>query len=127
LSRPSGSLDLTGVRNTFGLMALLVALLALAVLGGTVYATREQLLEVSWLEAATAVPLVALLALLALAIAGRGKAYYQETLGRVGGTAVIRAARGLGLLALLLSVTAALALGVFGVLVWTDGLTHPPW
>jgi hypothetical protein len=114
------------VRNTPAVLALLVALLALGVLGGAVYVARE-LIDVSWLEAAGAVPVAALLAVLALALAARGRARHQRTLGRAGGAAVVRTARGLGLLALLLSLTAGLALAVFGVLVWTDGLTHAPW
>ena len=114
------------MRNTPAVFALLVALLALAVLVLAGFAA-ERLPEVSWLEAAAAAPVVAILALVALSLASRGRARHQRTLGRSGGAAVVRMARGLGLLALLLVATVALALGVFGILVLTDGLTRAPW
>jgi hypothetical protein len=114
------------VRNAHAVLALLVALLALGVLAGATYAARERP-EVSWIEAGAAVPAVGLLALVSLWLASRGRARHQRTLGRAGGAAIVRLARGLGLLALLLSVTAGLAFAVFAVLVVTDGLTEAPW
>ena len=114
------------MRNRNAVFALLVALLALGVLGAAAYAAHLRA-EITWLEAGAAVPAAALLALFALSRASRARAVHQRTLGRAGGVAVARTARGLGLLALLLAVTAALALGVFAVLVTTDGLTHAPW
>ncbi len=104
----------------------LVAILALGALAGGAY-VAETRPDVSWLEAAVAVPLAGLLALLALSLASRGRALHQRTLGRSGSAGLARAGRGLGLLALLATVTALLALGVFGVLVATDGLTQVPW
>ncbi len=56
------------MRNTPALFGLLVALLSLAVLAGAVYAARE-IVEVSWLEAAAAVPVACIFALLALSLA----------------------------------------------------------
>jgi hypothetical protein len=120
------SLESAAVRNTPAVFALLVALLALAVLVGAGYLARE-LIDVSWLEAAGVVPIAGLLALFALSLAGRGRERHQRTLGRAGGAAVVRVARGLGFFALLLSLTAGLAVAIFGVLVWTDGLTRAPW
>jgi hypothetical protein len=114
------------MRNVNAVFALLVALLALAVFGGA-GAVARMLPEVTWLEASSAVPAVGLLALLSLLLAGRGRAVHQRTLGRVGGDGVARVARGLGLFALLLALAGGLALGVFAVLVLTDGLTHAPW
>lgn len=114
------------MRNKSAVFALLVALLAVGVLGAAVAAARI-VREISWIEAGAAVPPAALLALLSLSLARRARAVHQRTLGRAGGEGLARLARGLGLLALLLTVSAALALGVFAVLALTDGLTRRPW
>jgi hypothetical protein len=114
------------VRNASSVLALVVALLALAALGAAGYAAYD-LPELSWLEAALVVPVVAVLALLSLSLSTRGLRVYQSSLGRAGGEGVARAGRTLGLLALLLAVTASLALGVFAVLAATDGLSRAPW
>jgi hypothetical protein len=114
------------VRNANAVLALLVSLLALGVFVAAGL-TARMLPEVSWLQAFAAVPAAGLLALFALSLAARGRAVHQRTLGRVGGEGVARAARGFGLLALLLTVSGALALGVYAVLVTTDGLTQAPW
>ncbi len=108
------------------MLALLVALVALALFVGAAYAAREYA-EVSWLKASLAVPVVALLGIFSLALASRGYGVHQRTLGRVGGAGLAGTARVLGTLALLLATTAGLALAVFGVLVWTDGLSRAPW
>jgi hypothetical protein len=114
------------LRNVSALFAFLVSVLALGVLGAAGYAARE-LPEISWFEAAAAVPVSALLAVVALTLATRARALHQRTLGRSGGEGLARTARGIGILALLLVVTASLALAVFAVLVSTDGLTRAPW
>jgi hypothetical protein len=114
------------VRNAHAVLALLVALLALGLLAGAAYTARERA-DVDWVQAGAAVPAVGLLSLLSLSLASRGRARHQRTLGRAGGATIVRLARGLGLLALLLSVTAGLAFAVFAVLVVTDGLTEAPW
>jgi uncharacterized membrane protein YcfT len=114
------------VRNVSAVSSFLLALLALGVLVAAAYAARE-LPEISWFDAAAAVPVAGLLAFFALALATRARAIHQRTLGRAGGDGLARTARGIGILALLLAVTAALALAVFGVLLATDGLTHAPW
>ncbi len=114
------------MRNPSAILSVLVALLALGVLAVAGWAAKT-LAEVSWLQTGAAIPVVALLAFVALSLAGRGRALHQRTLGRAGGELAARLGRGLGLLALLLALTATLALGVFGVLVATDGLTQTPW
>ncbi len=103
------------MRNARAVLALLAGLLALAVLAGGAAAAR--LVEEIGFEGALAVPVAALLALLALSLARRARYEYQRTLGRVGGRVLAAVARGLAVLALLLAVTAALALGVFVLLV----------
>jgi hypothetical protein len=114
------------VRNWRAVAALLVALLALAVLFGAGYLADTRG-DVSWLQAAAAVPVAGLLSLFSLSLSGRARALHQRTLGRAGGSGLARVARFLGLLGLLLALTAALALGVFAVLETTDGLTKTPW
>ena len=116
------------MRNWKAGLALLVALLALGVLAAAAYVAQTARVEgVGWLEAAVVVPAAALLALAALSLAGRARALHQRTLGRVRGRRVAGLARALASVALLLSQTAGIAVGVFGVLVWTDGLTRAPW
>jgi hypothetical protein len=117
---------MSGPRNPAAAFSFLVALLALGILAGGVYVAQTRV-EVSWLEASAAVPIGGFLGLFALALAARGRALHQRTLGRSGGEFPARLGRGLGLLALLLTATAILALAVFGVLVATDGLTQLPW
>lgn len=114
------------MRNGNAVLSLLVALAALALFVGAGWAANE-LDGISWLEAALVVPVVGLLALLSLSFAARARMRYQQTLGREGGMAVTRVARVLAITALLLTLTAGLALVVFAVLVTTDGLAHAPW
>jgi hypothetical protein len=114
------------MRNAASVFSFMLALMALGVLATAAYAARE-LPEISWFEAAAAVPVSGILAFVALAVATRARALHQRTLGRSGGEGLARTARGIGILALLLVLTAALALAVFAVLVMTDGLTHAPW
>ena len=114
------------MRNANAAFSPLVALLALAGLAGAGY-VAEARDDISWLEAAGALPVSGLLALLSLSLASRGRAVHQRSLGRAGGGAIARVGRGLGMLALLATLTALLALAVFGVLVATDGLTRVPW
>ncbi len=114
------------MRNGNAVLSLLVALAALALFIGAGWAAKE-LDGISWLEAALVVPVVGLLALLALSFATRARMRYQHSLGRDGGLALARIGRVLAIVALLLTLTAGLALLVFVVLVTTDGLAHSPW
>lgn len=107
------------MRNGYAVSALIVALLSIGVLAGA-GAVAEVRPELDYLQAAAAVPVTVFLALFALSLASRAGAVHQRTLGRAGGARLARFARGLGVLALLLAATAALALGVFGLLVLTD-------
>jgi len=58
----------------------------------------------------------ALLGLFAIVLARRARERVQITLGRAGGEGAARAGRLLGLLGLLVGVTAAIALGFYGLL-----------
>ena len=95
--------------------ALITALIALAVLVGAAAAARL-MSQVGLLEAVPAVPLALVLALASVSLARRARFDHQRTLGRTGGARLAVVARGLGTLALIVALTAALALAVFAVL-----------
>jgi hypothetical protein len=103
------------VRNPNAAWALLVGLVAVGVLGAAAAAVRL-LEEIGLLEAVGAVPLAGLLGLFALVLARRARVEHQRSLGRVGGRGLAALATVFGGAALLLAVTAALALAVFAVL-----------
>jgi hypothetical protein len=103
------------VRNPNAAWALLVGLLAVGVLGGAGAATRLSA-RIGLLEAVGAVPLAGLLGLFALVLARRARFEHQRTLGRAGGCRLAALGKLLGGAALLLALTAALALAVFAVL-----------
>ncbi len=113
------------MRNGSAAASVLAALLALGALALGAYVAWTN--RLTWLEAAAAVPVSGFFAVLSLALAGRARTVHQRTLGRAGGSALAGLGRGLGLLALVVTLTAALALGVFAVLVLTEGLTRAPW
>lgn len=103
------------MRNPRAVFALLFALLALgALIGGAAIAQMSE--EVDFPEAVAAVPVGILLAVISLSFARRARFEYQRTVGRTGGRVVAALARLLGSIALLIGITAALALGVFAVL-----------
>jgi hypothetical protein len=103
------------VSNSRAVWAFVVALLALDVLLGAAAAARF-MSEVGLAEAAPAVPLGLILSLVSLSLARRARFEHQRTLGRVGGTGLAAAARLIGTVALIVAVTASLALAVFAVL-----------
>jgi hypothetical protein len=95
--------------------ALITALLALAVLAGAAAAARL-MSQVGLIEAVPAVPLALVLALVSVLLARRVRFDQQRALARVPGAGLAAVARGLGTLALIVALTAALALAVFAVL-----------
>jgi hypothetical protein len=101
--------------NLKAVSSVVVALLALGVLvaGGAAARFVE---EVSLGQAVLVVPAGFVLALVALSLARRGRFDYQRTLGRIGGERVAKAGKFLAMVALLGSLTAGLALGVYLVL-----------
>ncbi len=114
------------MRNPAAFLALFVALLSLAAVGGTGYVAHTRL-DVSWEEAAFGIPVVVVLGFLALSLSNRARRRHQRTLGRAGGTAVAALARVFAGIALLCAAAAVVALVVLFVLVRTDGLTKAPW
>jgi hypothetical protein len=101
--------------NTKAAWALVTAFLALGVLLGAAAAARL-LSQVGLIEAVPAVPVALILALVSVSLARRVRFDQQRALGRLPGATVAAVARGLGTLALIVALTAALALAVFAVL-----------
>ena len=102
--------------NTKAVWALVTALLALAALGGAVYAARYYN-EVRLTDAVIAVPLAFGFSLAAVILGRRARTEHQRTLGRSGSRLFVGLVRLLGTVAFVLALTAALALAVFAVLV----------
>jgi hypothetical protein len=101
--------------NSKAAWALITALLALAVLVGAAAAARL-MSQVGLIEAVPAVPLALVLALVSVLLARRVRFDQQRALARMPGAGLAAVARGLGTLALIVAVTAALSLAVFAVL-----------
>lgn len=102
--------------NAKAVWAFATALLALGVFGGAAVAARHYD-EIRLVDAVVAVPVALVLALVSVLLGRRARQQHQRTLGRSGSRGFIALARVLGTVALLLAVTAALALAVFAVLV----------
>ena len=109
----------SGLQNPKAVLAFLAALVALAVLAAGAAAPR--VVEGLDLEAAAAVPLAAVAGFAALSLAAGARRRHEVTLGRAGGGRLARAARALAVVALLVALTAALAFGVFVLLVVLEG------
>lgn len=103
------------MRNARAIWALLFALLALGALVGAAAAARVSD-RIGFIEGVWAVPAGILFAILSLSFARGARGEYQRTVGRAGGAGLAAFARVLALIALLIGITAALALGVFAVL-----------
>jgi hypothetical protein len=103
------------MRNPKAAWALITALLALAVLAGAAAAARL-MSQVGLIEAVPAVPLALVLALVSVLLARRVRFDQQRALARMPGAGLAAVARGVGTLALIVALTAALSLAVFAVL-----------
>jgi hypothetical protein len=108
------------VRNSKAVVAFLFGVLALAFLAAGVAVPRFRD-EIEPLEALVVVPAAFVAALIAIALARRARFDFQRTLGRVGGDGLAVVARTLGVLAILISLTAGLAVGVYAVLILVQG------
>lgn len=102
--------------NTKAVWALLTALLAFGAVGGAA-AAANHFNEIRLQDAFVAVPVALVLALASVLLGRRARTEHQRTLGRSGSRGFLALARFLGTVALLVSLTASLALAVFAVLV----------
>ena len=103
------------MRNGKAALSVVVGLLALGALAGAAAAAKYSA-RVGLREAVAGVPVGFLLSVAAIRFGRQGTERHQRTLGRAGGRALARVGRLLGSLGLLVSLTAALALGVFAAL-----------
>jgi hypothetical protein len=104
------------VTNRKAVWAVVTALLSLGALGGAAYASRYYD-EVRLVDAVIAVPVALIFGVLAVFFGRGARDEHRRTLGRSGSGAFVAIARFLATVALLLALTAALALAVFAVLV----------
>ena len=108
------------MRNPKAIIAFLFSLLALAFVVAGVLLPRLRD-EIEPLEALVVTPAAFASALIAIALARRARFDFQRTLGRAGGDGLASLASLLGVLVLLVSLTAGLAAGVYAVLVLVQG------
>jgi hypothetical protein len=106
------------VRNDRARFSVLFALLSLAAIPVALYSTRLKHVNVPQAVGGEAVA-GTLLGLIAVLLARSASAQVERTLSRPGEGAA-RAGKWLGLLGLCLGLTAALALGFFGLLLWSE-------
>ncbi|MGH3036918.1 MAG: hypothetical protein ACRDMU_07025 [Gaiellaceae bacterium] len=104
------------MRNTKAVWALVTGLLGLGVFAAAAGAARYHD-EVRLVDAVVAVPVALVLGLVSVVLGRRAKHEHVRTLGRSGSRGFVWLARFVGAVALILAVTAALALVVFAVLV----------
>jgi hypothetical protein len=94
---------------------VLVALVGLAI-PPVGFAAARELEQVTLVQATAATCLSAALGLIAMLLARRARQTIERTLGRAGGSGTARAGRLLGLISLCVGLTAAFALGFYGLL-----------
>src|SRR3954451_22985879 len=102
-------------RNDAARGSLLCALLGLA-LPVVAFAASHETTQVDLVQATIATAGAALLGLAAIGLARRARRNMERSLGRAGGRGAARVGRLLGLLALCVGCTAALALGFYALL-----------
>jgi hypothetical protein len=98
---------------------VLVGLLAVAAVPGAI-AAAELTEPLELIQAAGAIPGAILFGVGAIWLARRARRRSERTLGRVGGLARARIGRTLGLLALALAASAAIAVGVYELLTYLE-------
>ncbi len=102
-------------RNRAARASLLVGFLGAAMLPVAV-AITESRPELELVDAAYAIPVAFLLSAVAVRLARRARRSLDRTLGRIGGEKTARAGRVLGWLGVYISLTAAVAIGVYAYL-----------
>jgi hypothetical protein len=106
------------VRNDRALVSVFFALLSLAAVPAAVYATRLKNVDLPQAVGGEAVA-GTLLGLIAIVLARGARVRVERTLSRAGEGAA-RFGKWGGILGLCLGLTAALALGFFGLLLWLE-------
>ena len=96
-------------------MSVLVGVLSVALLPAAILATHYSE-EYELIHAAVAIPAALLLAVLALVLSRRARSRLGPTLGRPKGARTARLGRFLGILGLLLALTAAGSVGIYALL-----------
>jgi hypothetical protein len=94
---------------------VLLALVGLAI-PPVAFVAADRLARVTIVQATAATCVSALLGVCAILLARRARRTIERTLGRVGGEGSARAGRLLGVVSLCAGLTAALALGFYGLL-----------
>jgi hypothetical protein len=102
-------------RNLAARGSVLLGVLALAV-PVVAYAAARQLDRVSLVQATAATCASVALGGIAILLARKGRRNIERTLGRAGGAGSARVGRLLGMLGICVGLTAAVALGVYGLL-----------
>jgi hypothetical protein len=102
-------------RNDAAWVSLLLALVGIAIPPAG-FAAAHQLDRVSLVQATAATCASLVLGASAVLLARRARLNIERTLGRVGGAGIARVGRLLGLVSLCLGLTAAFALGLYGLL-----------
>jgi hypothetical protein len=100
-------------------MSVLLGLLGLATLPAAI-AVTERLDGLSLVEAGFAIPAAILLSLGAVVIGRRVRRRSRQTLAALPGAGIARAGRILGYVGLYVALTAALAVGFYGVLTYVS-------
>lgn len=95
--------------------SVVCGVLAVAAVPAGIVLARETR-QVTLVNSSGSVAVAVLLGFSSIVLARRAREHVQITLGRAGGEAAARIGRGLGILGLLVGVTAALALGFYGLL-----------
>jgi hypothetical protein len=106
-------------RNSAAGWAVLAGLLGVAAVPAAIAASHWAPFEL--LRAGFAIPAALVLGFVALRLARRARRRTERTIGRVGGEGATRLGRALGMLAIYIGVTGALAVGIYALLNYLSG------
>lgn len=110
---------MAAVRNPKAIGAFLAGVLGIAVLAAAAAVPRF-VDSIDPLQALIVVPGAVILSLASIALARRARFDYQRSLGRAGGDGLAATSWVLGIIGVLVAMAAALAVGVYAVLTFTQ-------